>query len=72
MTNSRHERLALVLVLVAVANIVVALVLACVVVGIAYGVEKGLALAAFMTAMTAVACLAGASKALQEDERDDG
>lgn len=72
MANSRHERLALVFVLVAVANIVVALVLACVVTGIAYGVEKGFALAAFMTAMTAVMCLAAASKTLREGERDDG
>lgn len=72
MANSRHERLALVMVLVAAANIVVALVLACVVVGIAYGVEKGLALAVFVAAMTAVMCLAGASKTLREGERDDG
>lgn len=72
MTNSRRERLALVMVLAAAVNIVVALVLACVVVGIAYGVEKGLALAVFVSAMTAVACLAAASKTLREGERDDG
>ena len=72
MANNRRERLALVMVLAAAANIVVALVLACVVTGIAYGVEKGLALAVFVTAMAAVACLAGASKTLREGERDDG
>ena len=72
MANNRRERLALVMVIAAVAFILVAIVLTTVAVGIMYGIEKALAMLVIFSIMLAVVCLAGASKTLREGERNDG